>query len=871
MHSRVAAVKAPRTHNRRRVTGSSGRREGRESERQRPNMSRRVFTSAVLLPLLIVMMCCGSGTVAADEQSTASKFEWRGVAEVKETVDSLGVPGLVKVGSDVFAVAEAQCKKKDTEVSSSFTGIASQLLTAATAAQPMELLTDPKAKTQVLVEGTSNAVTQVDVSRPTTVVGENNIYMLVGKYSSVNPASCQGEAGTAPWGLLLVKGRVSSTEEPKNIHWYDTHAIPCAFLSQQQESLERLIGSGGSGVHTEDNTLVFPVEATKKEKDEKAVSMILYLKDTNKWKLSKGMSDDGCSNPSIVEWGKDKKLIMMTACDGGRRRVYESDDMGDSWTEALGTLSRVWGNKQGESVKLVRSGFTTAKYEHRDVMLVTLPVYAKEIGNKKDKLHLWLTDNTHIVDIGPVSREEDDAAASSLLYKHVGDNEELIALYEKKGDGETTSSGVVPLRLTKELKRVKDVLATWKEVDKRVSKLCPPSSATEDASPENACSTDFDVTAGLVGFLSGNFSGMTWVDEYLGVNATVKGGATGATNTSDGVTFQGAWAEWPVGSQGENQLYHFANYNFTLVATVSIDGVPEGDNTIPVIGVKMNDAEKTVFFGLSYNNKEKKWMLLCGDRTSKEHSSPLTPGKTHQAAIVLRNGTQSTVYVDGKRVGGDAQCEVKVTDSEGISHFYIGGDGSGAENERSRGVVPVTVKDVLLYNRPLTFSGWKADVDEVIASPPGDTLSPAVSGLDARGAVSQSTSGRPQRMEQGALKGGDVADGGVVSSAASTATTPSSDVAQTVATGSGDTMQGSGSPQTPEVSANSGGYGETAGGTDAQGEGIRPQDGELNATALRSNLGNFSQGNNIDAATMCESRLSSLLLLLLGLWGFAAL
>ncbi|EKF29817.1 trans-sialidase, putative, partial [Trypanosoma cruzi marinkellei] len=49
-----------RTHNRRRVTGSSGRRrEGRESERQRPNMSRRVFTSAVLLPLLIVMMCCG--------------------------------------------------------------------------------------------------------------------------------------------------------------------------------------------------------------------------------------------------------------------------------------------------------------------------------------------------------------------------------------------------------------------------------------------------------------------------------------------------------------------------------------------------------------------------------------------------------------------------------------------------------------------------------------------------------------------------------------------------------------------------------------------------------------------------------------------
>ncbi|KAF8295539.1 trans-sialidase, putative, partial [Trypanosoma cruzi] len=57
MLSRVAAEKAPRTHNCRRVTGSRGRRrEGRESEPQRPNMSRLVFTSAVLL--LVVMSCC---------------------------------------------------------------------------------------------------------------------------------------------------------------------------------------------------------------------------------------------------------------------------------------------------------------------------------------------------------------------------------------------------------------------------------------------------------------------------------------------------------------------------------------------------------------------------------------------------------------------------------------------------------------------------------------------------------------------------------------------------------------------------------------------------------------------------------------------
>ncbi|KAF8275477.1 trans-sialidase, putative, partial [Trypanosoma cruzi] len=69
MLSRVAAVEAPRTHNRRRVTGSSGRRrEGRESEPQRPNMPRRVIASAVLL-FLFVMSCCGCGAANAEGSS----------------------------------------------------------------------------------------------------------------------------------------------------------------------------------------------------------------------------------------------------------------------------------------------------------------------------------------------------------------------------------------------------------------------------------------------------------------------------------------------------------------------------------------------------------------------------------------------------------------------------------------------------------------------------------------------------------------------------------------------------------------------------------------------------------------------------------
>ncbi|EKF29345.1 trans-sialidase, putative [Trypanosoma cruzi marinkellei] len=298
-------------------------------------------------------------------------------------------------------------------------------------------------------------------------------------------------------------------------------------------------------------------------------------------------------------------------------------------------------------------------------MLVTLPVYSTENGRKgkeKGKLHLWLTDNTHIVDIGPVSGDDD--AASALLYKSTGSEtnekeDKLIALYEKKNVGENKPSpGMVSVVLTEELKRVKEVLATWKKVDERVSQLCPSPIAAQETSTANACGT-VNITAGLVGFLSGNFSGNTWRDEYLGVNATVKGAATAAKETENGVTFtgRGAGAEWPVGRQGENQLYHFANYNFTLVATVSIDGEPKEENPIPFIGVKMNDGDKnTVLLGLLYN-KEKQWQVWGGaGMTTTEHSSGWEPGTTHQVAIVLQSGTQGSVYVDGQRVG-EAECE----------------------------------------------------------------------------------------------------------------------------------------------------------------------------------------------------------------------
>ncbi|PBJ70435.1 trans-sialidase [Trypanosoma cruzi cruzi] len=946
MLSRVAAVEAPRTHNRRRVTGSSGRRrEGRESEPQRPNMSRHLFCSEVLL-LLVVMMCCDRGAASNEKTPTDSELSTRKLFFWRDTTDEgtaifLFFPSLVEMDGDVFAVFEALFTKG---AESGLTGIASELLTLTD--QQIKELDKNKLKTQVLEEcpsddekcatqavddSVSESGAQAHVSKPTTVVHGSDIYMLAGTYNLDDAAA--GEGITDEWGLLLARGNVSVDEDGRNkrIYWTDVDALPITTNTEQYGYVRALTCGGGSGVKMNDGTLVFPMEGedyrTEKTDEENTpggtntVSLFIYFPDNKSWKLSKGMSEGGCSDPSVVEWEKDK-LMMMTACDDGRRRVYESGDKGDSWTEALGTLSRVWGNNQKRHEWGVKSGFIKATLggdgEMRKVMLVTLPVYSKEKGKEekeKGELHLWLTDNTHIADIGPVS-EKDDVAASFLLYKSGGNGDnnnekELIALYEKKGNEDTPSHDMVTARLTEQLEKVKEVLKTWKKVDERVSQLCTTLIAQKITSTESTCNAVIP-TDGLVGFLSDNFSDKTWRDEYLGVNATVnnKDGAKKADNDVQ-FTGRGAGAQWPVGSQGENQLYHFANYNFTLAATVSIDGEPTEGN-IPVMGVKMmkGDSENTVLLGLSYN-KEKKWILLCGDGKTKEHSrdwDPETTKKDH-VVILLRNGSQLAAYVDGQPVG-DAQCKLETTDSKGISHFYIGGDG---DKTRSQGDVSVTVTNVLLYNRPLSS-------EEIGALNPNKApTTPQLNSL-TQGTSNKRSGGRQEEQESLEERG----SGGASTTVVSTVTTSSAEEESVIPLTSGKssggtktmaaasspdgntaaetearkTVQGDGSPQTPvdnpdaaakkapnaeavgqdgppvnpELGASSGENGEPTEGTNGQEEEINTQVGELNATALNSSLGNVSQGNNSDAGTMRGSGLlPSLLLLLLGLWGFAAL
>ncbi|EAN81456.1 trans-sialidase, putative, partial [Trypanosoma cruzi] len=403
---------------------------------------------------------------------------------------------------------------------------------------------------------------------------------------------------------------------------------------------------------------------------------------------------DGCRDPTIVEWGEEDRLLIMASCEQGYRDVYGSTVSGVDWYTYGETLTRVWGNSHDRTGYGVQNAFIKVTIEDKDVLLVTLPVYSKDNrGSNKEKgrLHLWLTDKARVYDVGPISREADDAAASSLLMR--SGNEKLISVYEnKKSDG---SYSLVAVSLGKQLERIKSMVKKWKDLDGALHSCRSVSSGTVDLPTKGMCNGPVP-TDGLVGFLSGNFSEDTWRDEYLCVNATVKNGERRVPN---GWTFKGseAGAVWPVGDMGQTVPYYFANNEFTLVATVSIHEVPQS-GSIPLMGVRMNDTSSTVLFGLSYTH-DKKWKFTLPNGASEDYkyyefNNNWQPNKTYQVMLQMEVN-EWYVYVDGMQAYS-GHYNGDLFEEHRISHFYF-----GAENKEHSEGSHVTVSNVLLYNRTI--------------------------------------------------------------------------------------------------------------------------------------------------------------------------
>ncbi|RNE96394.1 trans-sialidase, partial [Trypanosoma rangeli] len=650
-----------------------------------PKMSWHLFSYSVLLLLFVLLTCCGSQAAGSRLWMESNSFgrtipitgaKWEEMQCVEGSVRSLRVPSLVEVDGAVFAVAEAQCKNGV----DSFTGIVSQHL--------KEIGTEP---TEIpMGAGTGSFHTQLlkergnemkDAVRPTTIVSGNNVYMLLRSCSRATPET--READRSGCKIVLVKGSVTEGGE-KKVRWGEPYAVEFDFGMYVASSTYFFAG-GGSGTLMSDGTLLFPVQAIKNGNTFLVVAH--FTPSETKWMPLLDMVGEGCRDSSIVEWGAldDRRIFMMAPCTDGSYYMHESLVSLDYWSDGE-PISRLWGISGDGKGEGVRSGFITATIDGKKVMLLTMPVYSEEKG--ESQLHLWMTDNARMHDVGPMSREGDDAAASSLLYR--SGKKELILLYENKKSGDSYS--LVAVNLTEQLERIKSVVKAWEDMDTAL-KNCA-STGTVDPRIKNVCKGPVP-TKGLIGFWSNSLEGNLWKDEYFRVNAMVHGG--NVAGTEGGVRFRGAaaGAEWPMGNKAQFQPYYFVNNDFTLVATVMINVVPETDSPVPLMGVRMNDNDGTVLVGLFYT-KDKKWGVTVNGKSQglSDKDGTWQPGTTYQV-ILKKLGKSLYVYVDNNELIQERVLRPAYT-SRGVLDFYVGGDGAKGTDE-----VDVTVGNVLLYNEAL--------------------------------------------------------------------------------------------------------------------------------------------------------------------------
>ncbi|PWU88261.1 putative trans-sialidase, Group III [Trypanosoma cruzi] len=691
-------------------------------------MSRHLFYSAVLL--LLVVLCGTSGAASAEASSPRNRIIFKGgdsfndpeTENLVQAFHSFRAPSLVYVNGVVVATVEAH-----------YTNTTDKKSCVSLVAKSMEI--DGGEWTN----GTAIVFDHYDVKidrllSPTTFVDEEDGYeinALVGGYgTSTTPLT--EVTDDVYWAPRIAAGLIphdDDDEENKEFEWQSksTSGVPYDIwgdYSTKPKRFKQFLGGGGAGIRMEDESrYVLPIQALKN--DGKVVSLVILAKGfTYGWEFSNGTSHGGCIQPAVLEWeGKD--LVMMTSCEDGSRRVYTSDGEGRRWTEEYDTLSRVWGNSLKRTGHGVQGGFVSATIDEQKVILVSRPVYSGEEGKQETgRLHLWLTDMQRIYDVGPISAENENVAASTLLYATVelqsleGEEEKeekevegrLYCSYEVAA--EDGKYNIAFVDLTEKLEDMRKVLAAWKTKDAQIAKGYNCGNE-KDANKRRDCD-DGDLTKGLVGFLSNISNGKTWSDEYLCVNATVHGEVE--STPDGGLTFKGpgAWAVWPVGDMGQIVPYYFANSKFTLVATVSIDKAPkEGSSPIPLMGVRMNDAQGTVLLGLSYTH-DKKWMVAFNGShlTLPTHDENVEweANKKYHVVLQMDYNNGLFVYVNGETICDTDYYEDEdyedyksfprklqtLLSSHSISHFYI-----GSENKEGSESCYVTVSNVLLYNRLL--------------------------------------------------------------------------------------------------------------------------------------------------------------------------
>ncbi|AAZ12746.1 trans-sialidase [Trypanosoma brucei brucei TREU927] len=551
-------------------------------------------------------------------------------------------------------------------------------------------------KTEVIIENGRVDPTYSRVVDPTVVAKADSVFVLVARYN-VTKGYWHNEnnaAGIADWEPFMYKGVVTKGADGKTsdvrISWTKTPLKPLYDFTVAGSKGTQFIGGAGNGVVTLNGTILFPVQA--RNEDNAVVSMVMYSVDDGvSWHFARGETALLTSEASLTEW--NGKLLMSARTDtsgvnveGGFRKVFESNNLGATWEESLGTISRVIGNSPDRTKPSPTANYPgssgaliTVTLGDVPVMLITHPKNTKGAWSR-DRLQLWMTDGNRMWLVGQISEGDDNSAYSSLLLARDG---LLYCLHEQNID---EVYGLHLVHLVDELEKVNATVRKWKAQDALLAGLCSSSRKKNDPTCSGV------PTDGLVGLLAGPVGASVWADVYDCVNASISDGV----KVSEGVQLGGkrnSRVLWPVSEQGQDQRYYFANTHFTLLATVRFAGEPKAE--APLMG--FSNAEGKTSETLSLTVGGKKWVLTYGSVRKEGPTTSMDWNQTHQIALTLRDG-KVDAHVNGELI----IKEVSVGASESsahlhLSHFFIG----APVNDSGEGGNNVIVRNVLLYNRKL--------------------------------------------------------------------------------------------------------------------------------------------------------------------------
>ncbi|RNF11989.1 trans-sialidase, partial [Trypanosoma rangeli] len=351
-------------------------------------------------------MCCGSSTAVHAEGNKAKEVKSpqgvpflvprQTIVETQgqsQTRDYFFSPSLVSAGGVLVFFAESHINDTNLHEEHASVAYADVVAGYVDSAKSWSSFVDEVSANKWKVHSVFNRVIQVGhASRaiyPTVIAKGNKVFLLAGGYYlKSDPSSKQRIEVSRGFDLL-----VGEATQDKVIQWSEpTSLLPKIEPSAKQGGLDQFVSAGGSGVVMEDGTLVFPMVARRERNH---FVMIIYSKDDGKnWLLPLGMLPAECTDPLIVEWEKGQLLMIADFMFG--RRVYESRDMGATWTEAVGTLTRVQSMFFPRSWRIAErvESITTATIAGKKVMLYTQKGLPPGEKTRATALYLWVADNS---------------------------------------------------------------------------------------------------------------------------------------------------------------------------------------------------------------------------------------------------------------------------------------------------------------------------------------------------------------------------------------------------------------------------------------------------------------------------------------------